>query len=156
LFVGLSADLKRRYGDGFKLSFHLSTPAKEQEAHAFVLSLIPHATLVHKLASTYTYHAPRGDIPLHELFIAMENSKAKVCITDWAATNSTLEEVFLAINSETALQSSFFPVSPKRKSKIWNRRSNSQKSQSSISSTFSSDSEATSPIIQQTSESNSD
>lgn len=122
LFVGVSADLKRRFGEGFKLSVHVEhthnfevDEMNETQVNDFIQKFIPKATLTNKLSSTYTYQIPSGNfekntnnllinlfagcITLSELFSKMESVKSELHITDWAVTNTTLEEVFLTISA---------------------------------------------------------
>lgn len=65
------------------------------EAHKFVANLIPGVTLINELAGTRNYEVPKAGVSLEGVFQEMENNKDRLHITDWAITNTTLEEVRL-------------------------------------------------------------
>jgi len=94
--IGNSADLKRRFGSGFKLTI-TSRVEYEMAAHEFVMRLVPQAQFLNALAGTRNYELPRGAFRLRDVFAAMERHKEELHITDWAIMNTTLEEVFLRI-----------------------------------------------------------
>eukprot|EP01117_Protostelium_nocturnum_P005789 TRINITY_DN2086_c0_g1_i1.p1 TRINITY_DN2086_c0_g1~~TRINITY_DN2086_c0_g1_i1.p1 ORF type:complete len:977 (-),score=310.06 TRINITY_DN2086_c0_g1_i1:119-3049(-) len=98
--IGLSADLKGRFGEGFKLSLQVGRGADETPAHNFIMELIPRAVLLNQLAGTRNYEVPKDSITLESIFREMESHKEELHITDWAITNTTLEEVFLKISLE--------------------------------------------------------
>eukprot|EP01117_Protostelium_nocturnum_P005730 TRINITY_DN2068_c0_g1_i1.p1 TRINITY_DN2068_c0_g1~~TRINITY_DN2068_c0_g1_i1.p1 ORF type:complete len:1746 (+),score=587.77 TRINITY_DN2068_c0_g1_i1:107-5344(+) len=96
--IGLSADLKGRFGEGFKLSFQVGRGENDAPAHEFLMNLIPQAVLLNELAGTRNYEVPKESISLETVFREMETHKEELKITDWAITNTTLEEVFLKIS----------------------------------------------------------
>ena len=98
--IGISADLKNRYGEGYKLSIQTARGKPEEPADEFVRKIAPGAVLVNKLSGTRNYQVPKGIFSLDYIFSAMEENKEKLSITDWAITNTTLEEVFLQISKE--------------------------------------------------------
>eukprot|EP01114_Cavostelium_apophysatum_P020991 TRINITY_DN7191_c0_g1_i5.p1 TRINITY_DN7191_c0_g1~~TRINITY_DN7191_c0_g1_i5.p1 ORF type:complete len:1762 (+),score=405.22 TRINITY_DN7191_c0_g1_i5:86-5371(+) len=99
--IGVSADLKNRFGDGFKLAIQVGKGHPVQPAQQFVTELCPNATLINQLSGTCTYQVPKGSISLDRVFEMMETNKERLNITDWAVTNTTLEEVFLKISEES-------------------------------------------------------
>src|SRR5689334_15129886 len=57
--IGVSADLKHRFGSGFKLSMQVSKGQSAEPAHNFVNKLIPGITLMNELAGTRNYQVPK-------------------------------------------------------------------------------------------------
>lgn len=98
--IGLSADLKSRFGEGYKLSVQVARNGNEEEVHKFILELVPQAVLINKLSGTRHYQVPKKSITLDKVFQHMEENKERLRITDWAITNTTLEEVFLRISHQ--------------------------------------------------------
>lgn len=95
--IGPSADLKNRFGEGFKLSFQVAHDKSDVEADKFVRQLLPSAVLLHHLSGVRHYEVPKKEVKLEQVFEAMEKNKERLFITNWALTNTTLEEVFLHI-----------------------------------------------------------
>jgi len=100
--IGVSADLNNRYGGGFKLSLQVARGEDDLPADRFVCSQIPQAKLMNNLAGTRSYEIPKNEVTLEFVFEIMEGNKERLKITDWAITNTTLEEVFLKIASINA------------------------------------------------------
>eukprot|EP00276_Gloeochaete_wittrockiana_P009781 CAMPEP_0184651222 /NCGR_PEP_ID=MMETSP0308-20130426/8796_1 /TAXON_ID=38269 /ORGANISM="Gloeochaete witrockiana, Strain SAG 46.84" /LENGTH=912 /DNA_ID=CAMNT_0027085281 /DNA_START=218 /DNA_END=2956 /DNA_ORIENTATION=- len=94
--LGTAADLKRRFGSGFKL--RITSPVEyEAGAHKFVMDLLPNAHFMNALAGTRNYELPRNSFSFTDVFTAFQRNKETRHITDWAISNTTLEEVFLKI-----------------------------------------------------------
>eukprot|EP01119_Soliformovum_irregulare_P016146 TRINITY_DN4639_c1_g1_i1.p1 TRINITY_DN4639_c1_g1~~TRINITY_DN4639_c1_g1_i1.p1 ORF type:complete len:1195 (-),score=473.31 TRINITY_DN4639_c1_g1_i1:27-3611(-) len=96
--LGGSSDLKNRFGEGFNLSIQVAKGHDQGPADKFMREIAPGAVLVNELSGTRNYQAPRGSFTLDVLFEQMEQKKDQLHITDWAVTNTTLEEVFLKIS----------------------------------------------------------
>eukprot|EP01114_Cavostelium_apophysatum_P009754 TRINITY_DN2300_c0_g1_i1.p1 TRINITY_DN2300_c0_g1~~TRINITY_DN2300_c0_g1_i1.p1 ORF type:complete len:1800 (+),score=493.64 TRINITY_DN2300_c0_g1_i1:225-5624(+) len=96
--IGVSADLKNRFGEGFKLSVQVERGYSPKPAHKFVKKLVPDAVKINELAGTANFQVPKTSISLEQAFQEMEAHKDELHITDWAITNTTLEEVFLRIS----------------------------------------------------------
>lgn len=108
--IGVAADLKSRFGEGYKLSLQVNSihfeklimkVAKghtQEPVEKFVKRVLPGASLLNSLAGTRNYQVPKGDVTLEKVFEEFEGNKEKLHITDWAITNTTLEEVFLRIS----------------------------------------------------------
>eukprot|EP01118_Nematostelium_gracile_P008164 TRINITY_DN2698_c0_g1_i3.p1 TRINITY_DN2698_c0_g1~~TRINITY_DN2698_c0_g1_i3.p1 ORF type:complete len:600 (+),score=136.61 TRINITY_DN2698_c0_g1_i3:37-1800(+) len=96
--IGVSADLKNRFGSGFKLSLQVQKGKSDVDADAFVRQLIPNVVLINELAGTRNYEVAKDSISLEKAFECFEREKERLHITDWAITNTTLEEVFLKIS----------------------------------------------------------
>ena len=95
--IGVSSDLKARWGSGFKLSVQgraAQAPVIEQFIHA----LCPHARKLNELAGAFNFELPREGTELSEIFEGLESRKEELGIIDWGISNTTLEEVFLKVN----------------------------------------------------------
>jgi len=98
---GVSADLKSRFGEGYKLSIQTAKYYDDPElVEAFVQRILPNSILVNHLSSTRNYQVPKEIVALDRVFEAIENERERLHITDWAITNTTLEEVFLHISKD--------------------------------------------------------
>lgn len=110
--IGVSADLKHRFGEGFKVSVQVAKHHNEEPVDEFVRKLLPGATLINELAGFRNYQVAKEGVKLHEVFEQFEENKEKLHVTDWAITNTTLEEVFLRISTadvEVEIRQ-FFPL----------------------------------------------
>lgn len=95
--IGISADLKRRYGAGFALSIATSGGAHaERKIENFVRKSFPSSKfMVEAINGSYTFEIPRTDVDLARVFRDLESSREDLEIDDWGITETTLEEVFL-------------------------------------------------------------
>ena len=113
--LGTSAELKSRFGAGFRLSVQ-TAPDNEEGAIQFVQKLLPDATLINSLAGTRNYEVPTGAVSLSALFKEMEAHKAELGIKDWGIAQTTLEDVFLHVtvnvNCDRVLLSKTDKMSP--------------------------------------------
>jgi len=98
--IGVSADLKNRYGEGYKLSVQVAKNGNEEQVDQFVKQIAPNAILLNSLSGTRNYQIPKGSVTLDQVFYNFESKKSELNLTDWAITNTTLEEVFLRISKQ--------------------------------------------------------
>jgi ABC-type multidrug transport system ATPase subunit len=96
--IGVSADLKNRFGEGYKLSVQVAKGYDQEPVDQFIKQIAPSAVLLNSLSGTRNYQVPKKSVTLDQVFQAMETNKLSLHITDWAITNTTLEEVFLSIS----------------------------------------------------------
>eukprot|EP01112_Ceratiomyxa_fruticulosa_P013038 TRINITY_DN3645_c1_g1_i2.p1 TRINITY_DN3645_c1_g1~~TRINITY_DN3645_c1_g1_i2.p1 ORF type:complete len:881 (-),score=186.76 TRINITY_DN3645_c1_g1_i2:11-2653(-) len=94
--IGTAAELKSRYGKGLKVMIS-TDPAREAEAHKFLLSLAPQSVLLNSIAGTRNYEVPKEGVSLGALFQAFEGNKERLGIHDWGVSLTTLEEVFMKV-----------------------------------------------------------
>jgi len=97
--IGVSADLKNRFGEGYKLSVQVSKKGNIEEVDQFIKEMVPAAIMLNSLSGTSNYQVPKGSVTLDQVFSNFETKKGALHITDWAITNTTLEEVFLRISA---------------------------------------------------------
>jgi len=98
--IGSTADLKARYGKGFKLT--LTTPPEKLDGlMELIRETIPDAEPINEpLAGTVSYAVAKESISIGRLFAFVEKNKKKFKILDWGISNTTLEEIFLRIVDE--------------------------------------------------------
>jgi ABC-type multidrug transport system ATPase subunit len=94
--LGSSAELKSRYGKGFKVNMSFN-PNRKEEAEHLLLTLAPEATMLNSISGTANYEVPKEQVKLSQFFSEFEKHKEECGITDWGISNTTLEEVFLKI-----------------------------------------------------------
>lgn len=99
--VGTQQHLKDEFGSGFLLQLNLmkSTPENQANAMEFVLNrLSQEATLQTKQAKTLHIALPR-DIDLTKVFKALYSpeSRSEGCINQFLLSQSSLEDVFVAL-----------------------------------------------------------
>lgn len=97
--IGVSADLKNRFGEGYKLAIQVAKGTPQEPADSFVREIAPGASLLNHLAGTRNYQVSKNAISLRKAFEELDKHKERLNITDWAITNTTLEEVFLRIST---------------------------------------------------------
>jgi len=95
--IGVSSDLKSRWGSGFKLSVQ-GRAANAPMIEEFINALCPHGRKLNELAGAFNFELPREGTELSEIFEGLESRKDDLGIIDWGISNTTLEEVFLKVN----------------------------------------------------------
>jgi ABC-type multidrug transport system ATPase subunit len=105
LCLGTSLDLKARFGAGYRLSLHIADKSAKaaQEAQGVVVKLCPSAKLLNEpLGGILDFEVPRVEVQLSKVYGAIEDARESLGILDWGITESTLEEVFLAVTGHEA------------------------------------------------------
>jgi len=100
LCLGTSLDLKSRFGAGYRLSLHIKDKGAEAAlaCGSVVTKLCPSAKLLNDpMGGIMDYEVPRAEVRLSVVYSAIEAHRDKLGILDWGITESTLEEVFLAV-----------------------------------------------------------
>lgn len=101
--IGSSLHLKNNYGLGYTLSINMGR-MYEQSAKDFISRSFPHAKLVFEFAQTATYQIPREHLSIPTLFRTMprkdDEDAAVIGIIDWGVSQTTLEDVFLALTKD--------------------------------------------------------
>lgn len=99
--IGAAAELKERYGQYYKILV-TTPPGKEAPAFELLRSVAPSVRQINSLAGTASYEVARRDVQLSQIFVAIQENKARLSILDWGISNTTLEEVFLRITEAEA------------------------------------------------------
>ena len=98
--VGTSLDLKARFGAGYCLSLHLQdkSPGAADKAVAEVKALLPSAKLLNEpMGGVLDFEVPRAEVKLSVVYAGIEAQRGPLGVLDWGITESTLEEVFIAV-----------------------------------------------------------
>merc|ERR1711871_223160 len=98
--LGVSTNLKHRFGAGYMFSLTVSQDAatSEQQIQDYVSSLFPSAKLLQEpIGGKFKYEVAREDVVLSKVFEKVEADKKKLGVVDWGITETTLEEVFLKL-----------------------------------------------------------
>lgn len=98
--VGTSAELKSRFGKGFKLTITCADHDNKAQAIAFVKQLVPGAKEISNISGTVLFYLPKRSVVLSQVFRNIDANKNSVGITDWGISNTTLEEVFHKVVSD--------------------------------------------------------
>ena len=103
--LGKAAALKLRFGSGFtftvSIGSSLDNETEQRAMHEYVLSMFPSALLLSEpIAGTSQYEIHRSEVVLSDVFARMEDEAVveKYSITDWAITETTLDECFLKVS----------------------------------------------------------
>jgi len=104
--IGTSADLKRRYGEGYALTVSaINSPESYAEVRQFVQNLFPSAKLLSEpLGGTSKFEVKREEVTLSRVFGEFEGAKEELNISDWGITETTLEEVFLKVAEQAKVE----------------------------------------------------
>lgn len=96
--------LKQLYGRGFKLFFN-SKAEDTEKACQFVETLLPAGySKMDAFTTNTSYEFPDAPGVIARLFSEIEAKKAEAGIMDWGVSQTTLEEVFLRLISESDAQ----------------------------------------------------
>ena len=103
--IGTGPDIKRRFGDAYKLTIHTASHAKaaDDAVSAFVLSELSKdaKALNAAMGGTTDFEMPMEGIKLSDVYGKVEAQRDRLGIIDWAISETTLEEVFLKISHLT-------------------------------------------------------
>ena len=100
--LGTANELKLRFGEGYTLhaSIDRKGGGKLEEVHDFIDKLFPVGKK--RFADTFgtqvKYVIKRDNVVLWKVFEEFEKNKDRLKISDWAITETTLEEVFLKLS----------------------------------------------------------
>ena len=125
--IGTQLELKRKYGEGAKLTITLAldaaapTPdAAADRTDAFLRSVVsPHVRLVSRVGLTVAYSLPRHQhseagsggggsssssdgVDFAALFDALQNRKGEAGLAEWGITQTSLDDVFIAVIERNA------------------------------------------------------
>eukprot|EP00898_Chlorokybus_atmophyticus_P008904 jgi/Chlat1/9014/Chrsp94S08294 len=89
--VGSPQHLKSRFGEGY----HLEIKAAG-DVRAFVKDTFPSATLVEHHGERVKYQLPMKNLSLAAVFRAVESNRVALGISDYAVSQSSLEQVFIS------------------------------------------------------------
>jgi ABC-type multidrug transport system ATPase subunit len=94
--LGTSAELKRRHGQGYRLTFTLARSDAEVN-ETTLRSMCPSAELVYSFGKNRTYVLPTEETDLAGLFEHLVEHKDALGVREWGLSQATLEEAFIRI-----------------------------------------------------------
>lgn len=99
--------LKELYGSGFKLYFN-SLSTNTSKACSFIESLLPKGwRKIDAFETNVSYEFPFAESGIAKLFAEIESGKEKNGILDWGLGQTTLEEVFIRLISESDAEAAY-------------------------------------------------
>jgi LSD1 subclass zinc finger protein len=97
--LGSIAHLKATHGDGHTLELRSSAAAAGSVA-AFLAQALPSAVLTEEHAGRLTYAVPpTGDVPLADVFDALERARRDYGVSDYSLVQCSLEQIFVKFAS---------------------------------------------------------
>ena len=98
--LGTSTELKRRHGQGFRLSFTLKREDMDIDEELLRAELCPAAELVYSFGKSRVYLLPTESTDIAVLFDKLVNMKDELGVREWGLSQATLEEAFIRIATE--------------------------------------------------------
>lgn len=93
--IGTTTHLKNRYGQGYQLDANTgSQPVKPLSR--FIRQNFPGAHVIEKHENSLKYSIPKGNYTLGELFGIFEHRRAELNISEYALSETSLEQVFIS------------------------------------------------------------
>lgn len=99
--LGTSTELKRRHGQGFRLSFTLKSEGAEVDEEIMKAELCPTAELIYSFSKSRVYLLPTADTDLPSLFEKLVHMKDSLGVREWGLSQATLEEAFIRIATDS-------------------------------------------------------
>ena len=102
--VDTGANLKKRFGKGYRLTLILEDKRKEnatEAVEALIREILPQASKLEKaLGGIVEYEVDREGMTISDVHEKIEGKKRALGIPDWGLTETTLEEVFMRVTSK--------------------------------------------------------
>jgi len=126
--IGVSASLKQRFGVGYTLQITTSdrSAAAADKVKEYVTKTMKSARLLQvPLGGISQFEVMREDVVLSQTFTQLTEAKPLLGVTDWAITETTLEEVFLKL---TEIEHMELPTGPNgiKRTLSWTARHTAQ------------------------------
>ena len=101
--IGSQKELRERYGSTYELTFTVpkGTDKSDSALHQFLLQHCPSAATVSSFGETRVFTVDKSDMELADLFETILEAQSKKLFTEWGINNTSLDEVFIAITSES-------------------------------------------------------
>ena len=97
--IGNAIQLKRQWGEGYKLTATLTadTPQALDTAHQYVCRVAAGSRLASHVGTTVVWMVPRDAADVADLFERLTRDHTTVCLQEFGLSVSSLEEVFVAV-----------------------------------------------------------
>ena len=101
--LGSPSELRIRFDQGYTLMIAASVD-QQDATHKLILSLAPKAALRDAINGVRIYQVAKGEVEVASLFEGIEAKKSELGIQDWGLSQTSLEEVFLTIVGQSAVE----------------------------------------------------
>lgn len=101
--LGTVQHLKNRFGAGYCLDMRVQ-PACANDAVSFVQRQCPTSQLLNRTADRLSFSIPQQGLDLPALFAAVEGNRSTLQIEDYSLSQTTLEQVFVALAQQNTEQ----------------------------------------------------
>lgn len=81
-------------------------PQNEKEVEDLVKRLSPNARRTYHISGTQKFEFPKRDVRLSDVFLAVKCAKERFRVRAWEIAETTLEDVFIKVATETDQSSS--------------------------------------------------
>ena len=98
--MGTPQRLKERFGQGYSVEVKTSDLNKVDDVKQFIRDLSPQAELGDHHGGHLNYQLAKGEATLADVFRRFETAKSKLSITEYAISQTSLEQVFLRFAKE--------------------------------------------------------
>jgi len=98
--LGTSLHLKSKFGEGYKVEV-VCRDGVVEAASAFMSGILPTGSKVAAMGNMFTLQIPTGSLELSRLFEQMDARPDDAGIEEWAVRQTSMEEVFLYVASQT-------------------------------------------------------
>ncbi|ESL05828.1 hypothetical protein TRSC58_06509 [Trypanosoma rangeli SC58] len=97
--LGTKTHLKQKYGSGYEMTIRTGETVLQPMVENFFSMYFPTAALNEVRGNRYTYALP-ATMSLSEAFNVLETHGEEICITDYAVSQTSIEQVFLRISEQ--------------------------------------------------------
>ncbi|XP_051014920.1 ATP-binding cassette sub-family A member 9 [Acomys russatus] len=102
--IGSIQHLKSKFGKDYLLEMKVKTPAQVEPLNMEIMRLFPQAARQERYSFLMAYKLPLEDVrPLSQAFFKLERLKENFDLEEYSLSQSTLEQVFLELSKEQAL-----------------------------------------------------
>lgn len=98
--IGSPDELKDRYGGTYVFTMATS-PENEKDVKDMVKRLSPNAKQTYHISGTQKFEFPKQDVRLSDVFLAVKCAKDRFGVKAWEITDTTLEDVFVKVATES-------------------------------------------------------
>jgi len=98
--LGSSQHLKSKHGEGFQISLSLTQESKMQEAGKYIRDTFANAIEIECFGGSVKYRIGSQNMALADIFEKLEGVKSALSISNYAISQTSLEQVFIHFASE--------------------------------------------------------
>ena len=94
--LGSSQHLKTRFGRGFQIQLNVGSTADESSAHELMKRMFDKVDLIESYLGSMKFQCEKAGLTFGQIFTALEANRASTGIVDYAVSQMTLEQIFIA------------------------------------------------------------